>query len=556
MTKQRIVSCVSAALTLALLNACSNGTLAGTSLDGSSRTDTGLDFDGGVGTDSGPGYDADDFDAGAGFDASGGFDGGVSFDSGGEPDLSIPSDGRVFYVATDGDDSRTAADAQHIESPWASLSHALLVGLAPGDTILVRAGTYASTAGNGAGVHYAIDELHGTEGHPIRIWAYPGERPVLDLNDVAPSYANPWAMSVSSSEYVHVKGFVIKNLHQIADGSGVSRGFRFWNSNHCIAEHLEIYNMASTGFVLENSDDNLILNCDSHHNGDGLTLNDDGSPDSWDNADGFSMTGGDSSSRNVFDGCRAWLNSDDGWDLLDWAGTELTIRNSWSFWEGYKPWGPTSQTVNEATMTPGDPSVFRDDVDYWSSAGSSGNGEGFKLGGGTVAGDAGSLRKFVSNCLAVENRDTGFSANGNAMYSHRMQYDNCIAYRNDNDGFSFGTGWSVGIAHIFRNNWSWSNNLTEAGDNFIYDGIVTDDMSHNVWMNDGHPEPDGLPLTISAADFRGTSTADLDAPRRADGSLPVLDFLRLAEDSDLVNAGTDVGIPFSGSAPDIGAFEN
>lgn len=74
------------------------------------------------------------------------------------------------------------------------------------------------------------------------------------------------------------------------------------------------------------------------------------------------------------------------------------------------------------------------DVDYWSSAGSSGNGEGFKLGGGTVAGDAGSLRKFVSNCLAVENRDTGFSANGNAMYSHRMQYDNCIAYRNDNDG--------------------------------------------------------------------------------------------------------------------------
>lgn len=75
-------------------------------------------------------------------------------------------------------------------------------------------------------------------------------------------------------------------------------------------------------------------------------------------------------------------------------------------------------------------------------------------------------------------------------------------------------------------------------------------------MNDGHPEPGGLPLRLSAADFRGTSTADLDAPRRADGSLPVLDFLRLAEDSDLVNAGTDVGIPFSGSAPDIGAFEN
>ena len=29
--------------------------------------------------------------------------------------------------------------------------------------------------------------------------------------------------------------------------------------------------MGGTGFVLEDSDDNLILNCDSHHNGDGLT---------------------------------------------------------------------------------------------------------------------------------------------------------------------------------------------------------------------------------------------------------------------------------------------
>lgn len=544
------------ALMFTLAAACGTGALTSNPADSGSAGDAGnvpdgdVRVDGGTAMDAGVAMDADiDADAGARLDF------GTTVDSGGEADLSIPMDGRVFYVATDGNDSRSVSEAQNIETPWASLSHALLAGLTPGDTVLVRAGTYGSTAGNSGGVHYAIEDLHGNADHPIRIWAYPGERPVLDLNSIEPSYPNPWAMSVSNSEYVHVKGFVIKNLHQIADGSGVSRGFRFYNSNHCIAEYLEIFNMASTGFAIENSNDNLILNCDSHHNGDGLTLNDDGSSDAWDNADGFSITGGDSSSRNVFDGCRAWLNSDDGWDLIDWAGSELTIRNCWSFWEGYLPWGPTSNTVNEALMTPGDPSVFRGDTAYWRSLTSNGNGEGFKLGGGSVAGDASSLRKFVSGCLTVENRDTGFSANGNAAYSHRMQFDNCVAFQNDNDGFSFGTGWSVGIAHIFRNNWSWSNNVREAGDNFIYDGVVTSDISHNVWMNDGHADPGMLPLTVSADDFRSTSTADLDAPRRPDGSLPALDFLRLVSGSDLINAGMDVGKPYLGSAPDIGAFE-
>ncbi|MFA6540950.1 MAG: T9SS type A sorting domain-containing protein, partial [Bacteroidota bacterium] len=32
-------------------------------------------------------------------------------------------------------------------------------------------------------------------------------------------------------------------------------------------------------------------------------------------------------------------------------------------------------------------------------------------------------------------------------------------------------------------------------------------------------------------------------------------FVHLAAGSDLINAGTDVGIPFIGSAPDLGAFE-
>jgi hypothetical protein len=37
--------------------------------------------------------------------------------------------------------------------------------------------------------------------------------------------------------------------------------------------------------------------------------------------------------------------------------------------------------------------------------------------------------------------------------------------------------------------------------------------------------------------------------------LPVSNFLRLAPDSDCIGKGTDVGIAYSGSAPDLGAYE-
>jgi hypothetical protein len=43
--------------------------------------------------------------------------------------------------------------------------------------------------------------------------------------------------------------------------------------------------------------------------------------------------------------------------------------------------------------------------------------------------------------------------------------------------------------------------------------------------------------------------------RQQNGSLPNINFLKLAATSDLINAGTDVGIAYSGSDPDLGAYE-
>ncbi len=38
--------------------------------------------------------------------------------------------------------------------------------------------------------------------------------------------------------------------------------------------------------------------------------------------------------------------------------------------------------------------------------------------------------------------------------------------------------------------------------------------------------------------------------------LPDIDFLRLRENSDLIDKGTNVGLPYNGDAPDLGAFEH
>ena len=62
-------------------------------------------------------------------------------------------------------------------------------------------------------------------------------------------------------------------------------------------------------------------------------------------------------------------------------------------------------------------------------------------------------------------------------------------------------------------------------------------------------------VTVTDADFVSVDSTGLTSARQADGSLPDLDFLKLASTSDLINAGIDVGLPYEGDYPDIGAYE-
>jgi hypothetical protein len=64
------------------------------------------------------------------------------------------------------------------------------------------------------------------------------------------------------------------------------------------------------------------------------------------------------------------------------------------------------------------------------------------------------------------------------------------------------------------------------------------------------------PFIVTADDFVSIDPILAAAPRKADGSLPDIPFMHLALGSDLIDGGVDFGLPFLGTAPDLGAFES
>ena len=87
------------------------------------------------------------------------------------------------------------------------------------------------------------------------------------------------------------------------------------------------------------------------------------------------------------------------------------------------------------------------------------------------------------------------------------------------------------------------NNVSFPWDNTNMNGV---DSQFNSW---------DLGITPSESDFASVSDRDFMGPRNPDGSLPALDFMKLSPNSRMIDAGTDVGTPFNGSAPDLGAYE-
>ena len=81
-----------------------------------------------------------------------------------------------YYVAPNGSDSNPGTEAKPFAT-WEKLSGLLL----PGELAYIRGGTYKSSHNSNAGIHNLLSNFTGTAAAPIRIWAYPAEKPVLDF---------------------------------------------------------------------------------------------------------------------------------------------------------------------------------------------------------------------------------------------------------------------------------------------------------------------------------------------------------------------------------------
>ena len=424
----------------------------------------------------------------------------------------------TYYVSPSGSSSAAGS----INAPW-NLAKLGSVILAPGDVVYLRGGTYRSIGSNPANTwtHMYIHDQHGTSSSPITIQAYPGEKPILDLSNFTTTISDPTAVKIENTSYLKLKGLRITGLKQVPSGAGVSRGLELYESDNNIIEQVEVDHIGGYGFITTNSDNNLFLNDDAHHLDDRYTT--DGG--AWGNANGFQSTGeGNTSTGNTYDGCRAWAISDDGFDFYGTDGF-ATIKNSWSFWNGYTP----SLTDNSITFTP------------------TGDGDGFKLGPDSSRYTGTSLyhnivRRLVYNNIAFENAQHGFNQNAGDL---RMQLYNNTAYKNGQKGYMWGLV-SNQPADDFKNNISYANGTAYNGSAII--------GSKNTWSTDLASQ-----ITLNAQDFQSISSVGADGPRNADGSLPTLSFLKLTSGSDLIDKGiiitAPVTIAYSGTLPDIGAYE-
>ena len=266
----------------------------------------------------------------------------------------------IVYVAPSG---RSGADGSY-DSPM-DIATALKYARA-GQKIILKEGIYSLTSG--LTVERGID---GTDEKLIYLMADPktSSRPVLD-------FKNQGSGLVIAGDYWYLQGFDATN----STGKGVQI-----SGSHNVADRLMTYYNGNTGLQISRykgtdlwedwPSDNLVLNCTSHNNAD----------PGYEDADGFTakLTVADG---NVFDGCIAYYNADDGWDLYAKPETgaigKVTIRNCIAYKNGYIQDKVTGAEIN------------------------AGNGNGFKMGGSSITG-----YHLLENSVAFANKAKGIDSN-------------------------------------------------------------------------------------------------------------------------------------------------
>lgn len=358
---------------------------------------------------------------------------------------------------------------------------------APGDVIMLMGGTYEM---NGT---LTIDRgISGTADKMITMMADPesSRRPVFNFGKKS-------AGMVFAGDYWNFKGFDVTN------SSAGQKGIQVSGSNNVLND-IRAYRNGNTGIQIsryKSSDlkedwpaNNLILNCTSYLNAD----------PGYEDADGFAakLTIGEG---NVFDGCIAAYNADDGWDLFAKIETgpigKVVIKNSIAFKNGY--------VINEFT----------------GAEINAGNGNGFKMGGESITG-----YHELQNSIAFGNKAKGIDSNS----CPDNQVKNSTSFDNESFNVAFYTNNAKNTDYSATGIISYKKSNTEA-ENIKPRGMQDESKIYNLtnFYFNGSKSTNGkevvtddwfVSLDMDKAIHGGIT-------RNADGSINMNGFLELVDAS-------------------------
>ena len=392
----------------------------------------------------------------------------------------------TYYVATTGDDG----DPGTLAEPWLTWNYAFNQ-LSAGDTLFIRGGTYNTTGlaggGNWCGVY--VSNSDGTLGNEIVVSAYWNgnayEEPRLDCStfDDEPDFR--YGVLLSGCDYWHIIGLTVQG---VPDKTGNLRayGFSIQSSNYityynCVGRYNGGPGFAINGFC----DYSIYLYCDAYSNYDENCRQ-------GEDADGFiaSHYGSSGGYHTYYYRCRAWNNSDDGFDRLTSEGEGendggyFVWNQCWSWDNGY---------------------------------GTNGDGWGFKLESASGYETGYPVQQILVNCLSFYNKAGGLSVNEGGRVQ-TLIYNNTI-YHNGSQGIYSDDDEAV---HYFYNNISFDNGAS----NYVDQSNFTD--ANNTWNS----------ISVDALDFVTLDTTGVSGARDIGWNLPDLSVFKLEEGSNLIDAGT------------------
>ncbi len=400
----------------------------------------------------------------------------------------------AIYCSPDG-----SGDGSSKDKPT-SVANAI-TSVKAGQTIYLLGGTYKFSE------TIVIDQNNsGSAGAYKTVMAYPGETVVWDFSGQGEANSSMRGVVLDGS-YWKFYGFEITKAADngmLLSGNNNVIEMMIFNDNQDTGLQLSRYRTDTTT-VAEWPSNNLIKNCTSKNNCDNATM---------ENADGFAakLTCGEG---NVFDGCIAYNNSDDGWDLYAKEATGpigvVTIKNCIAFRNGYTEFGEGYGDCD---------------------------GNGFKLGGAGVGSP-----HIVENCLAFENLHCGFTDNNNPKLE---SLTNCTAFNNDfnakgKPNFSLYRCTDDGCD--FSNLISYYNDKATKMSNDKFVGTMQNSVYYNskfrkvtdkVDVTNGYKG--GEEVTISDSDFVSVVAPEMGSDfhtlwRNADGSINVQGFMQLTDSS-------------------------